>query len=218
MIAEAVATDYLELIEKLPENGILTLHGVSWEEFENLVQAVGEAPNLRIAYDQGKMQIMTISFKHEYYACVLNRLVDRLKHNFRIKTVFFGAATLKRNPRGIEPDACFYVQSTSIIGNKINLDLRLDPPPDVVLEVDIHHESFSRFHIYEGLGVPELWHYDEQKLTIYHLQEERYEAVTQSLAFPILTDEVLTKFLAQSQNEGQDETLLAFEEWLRGQK
>lgn len=220
MIAEAVAIDYLELIEKLPENGILTLHGVSWDEYEKLLQAVGKAPNLRIAYDNGRMQIMTLSFKHEYYGDFIKRLVDRLSYVFRIKIIFFGSATLKKQRRlkGAEPDACFYVQSTSIIGNKINLDLRLDPPPDVVLEVDIHHESFSRFHIYEGLGVPELWHYDEQKLTIYHLQEGRYEAVTQSLAFPILTDEVLTKFLAQSQNEGQGETLLAFEEWLRRQK
>ncbi len=217
MIAEAVAVNYLEIIEKLPENGILTLHGVSWEEYENLVRDVGKAPNLRIAYDQGRMQIMTLSFKHEYYAGFLNRLVDRLSFILRIKVAFFGSATLKRQNRlkGAEPDACFYVQSTSIIGNKINLDLRIDPPPDVVLEVDIHHESLSRFHIYEGLGVPELWHYDEKKLTMYHLQEGHYEAVANSIAFPILTSEILTEFLTRSQSEGQNETLDAFEEWLR---
>ena len=94
----------------------------------------------------------------------------------------------------------------------------IDPPPDVVLEVDIHHESISRFHIYEGLDVPELWHYDEQKLTIYHLQEGRYEVARNSRAFPILTGEVLTEFLTRSQTDGQDETLLAFEDWLRAQK
>ena len=97
----------------------------------------------------------------------------------------------------------------------MNLDLRVDPPPDVVLEVDIHHESLSRFHIYEGLGVPELWHYDEKKLTMYHLQEGRYEAIATSIAFPILTSEILTEFLTRSQSEGQNETLDAFEEWLR---
>lgn len=219
MIAEAVAVNYLELIDKLPDNSILTLHDVSWDEYEDLIQAVGQKPSLRIAYDNGRMQVMTLSFKHEYYGDFIKRLVDRLNYVFRIKVIFFGSATLKRQRRlkGAEPDACFYVQSALVIGHKINLDLRVDPPPDVVLEVDIHHESFSRFHIYEGLGVPELWHYDEQKLTIYHLQEGRYEVVTRSLAFPILTDEVLTKFLAQSQTEGQDETLLAFEEWLRAQ-
>ena len=107
------------------------------------------------------------------------------------------------------------MQSTSIIGNKINLDLRVDPPPDVVLEVDIHHESLSLFHIYEGLGVPELWHYDETKLTMYQLQEGRYEVIETSIAFPILTSEILTEFLTRSQSEGQNETLEAFEEWLR---
>ena len=218
--AEAVAVDYLELIEKLPENGILTLSDVSWEEYENLLEAVGETPSLRITFDNGRMQIMTLSFKHEYYGDFIKRLVDRLHYVFRIKVIFFGSATLKRQRRlkGAEPDACFYVQSAPIIGHKINLDLRIDPPPDVVLEVDIHHESISRFHIYEGLDVPELWHYDEQKLTIYHLQEGRYEVAGNSRAFPILTGEVLTEFLTRSQTDGQDETLLAFEDWLRAQK
>ena len=218
--AEAVVGDYLELIEKLPENGILTLSGVSWEDYENLVQTVGEARNLRITYDEGRMQIMTLSFKHEYYGDFIKRLVDRLNYVFRIRVIFFGSATLKRQRqlKGAEPDACFYVQSAPIIGHKINLDLRVDPPPDVVLEVDIHHESVSRFHIYEGLGVPELWHYDEQKLTIYLLTEGRYEIAANSTAFPILTGAILTEFLTRSQSEGQDETLLAFEEWLRAQK
>lgn len=222
MIAEveAVEVNYLELIEKLPDNGILTLSNVSWEEYENLVQAVGEAPSLRINYNRGRMEIMTLSFKHEHYSHFVEQMVGIIRLLLRVKVAFFGSATLKRQRRlkGAEPDACFYVQNAPVIGHKINLDLRIDPPPDVVLEVDIHHESFSRFHIYEGLGVPELWHYDEKRLTIYHLVEGRYEAVINSLAFPILTDEVLTRFLAQSQTEGQDDTLLAFEEWLRAQK
>ena len=217
MIAEAVAENYLEIIEKLPENGILTLHGVSWEEYENLVRDVGKAPNLRIAYDQGRMQIMTLSFKHEYYAHIIEQMIGIIRFIFRTKVIFFGSATLKQQKwlKGAEPDACFYVQSTSIIGNKINLDLRIDPPPDVVLEVDIHHESLSRFHIYEGLGVPELWHYDEKKLTMYQLQEGLYEAIDTSIAFPVLTSEILTKFLTRSQSEGQNETLEAFENWLQ---
>ena len=130
--------------------------------------------------------------EHESTLGFLNRLVDRLSFILRIKVSFFGSATLKRQNRlkGAEPDACFYVQSTSIIGNKINLDLRVDPPPDVVLEVDIPR-ILSRFHIYEGLGVPELWHYHEKKLTMYHLQEGRYEVIATSIAFPILTSEVL---------------------------
>ena len=163
---------------------------------------------------------MTISFKHEYYAHIIEQMIGRISSVLRVKVFFFGSATLKRQKwlKGAEPDACFYVQSTNIIGNKINLDLRVDPPPDVVLEVDIHHESFSRFHIYEGLGVPELWHYDEQKLTVYQLQEGSYQAVTTSVAFPMLTNEILTEFLTRSQSGDQYETLLAFEEWLRAQQ
>lgn len=210
--------DYLKLIEQHPDNSILTFQDVSWQAYEELVSAVGKAPSLRINYDRGKMQITTIPARHEYYACVLNRLVERLRYKLRTKIIFFGAATLKRNPRGVEPDACYYVQSAKTIGNKINLDLRVDPPPDVVLEVDIHDKLFFRSHLYEGLRVPELWRYNEKKLTMFHLLKGCYEEATASTAFPLLTSRVLTRFLAQGQTDGQHETLLAFEEWLHAQK
>lgn len=210
---------YTELIERLTPEATLTLHGVTWETYEELLESVGEAPALRISYNEGVMQIMTVSFEHEYFAEVIERLVDRLSMILRVKIIFFGRATMKRQKKlkGSEPDACFYVQSAAVIGNRFRLNLDSDPPPDIVVEIDIHHESLSKFPIYAGLGVPEIWHYDGQKLTIHQLQNDQYAETPISPSLPMLTSAVLRDFLDRSQSQDQYETLLAFEDWLRAQ-
>jgi Uma2 family endonuclease len=116
---------------------------------------------------------------------------------------------------GAEPDTCFYVQNaTSVIG-KDSIDLMTDPPPDVVVEIDIWSESTGKMGFYAAIGVPEFWRYDKRQLRIYHLSEQGYVEAPASLAFPLLTGEVLTRFLEQSKGEGQSATLRAFRKWLR---
>src|SRR5215213_7123505 len=90
---------YTELIERLTPEATLTLHGISWETYEELLEAVGEAPALRISYNEGVMQIMTVSFEHEYFSEVIGRLVDRLSMILRLKILFFGRATMKRQKK-----------------------------------------------------------------------------------------------------------------------
>jgi Uma2 family endonuclease len=211
--------NYTELIERLTPEVTLTLHGISWETYEELLAAVGEAPSLRVSYNEGVMQIMTVSFEHEYFSEFLNHLVGRLSTVLRQKILFFGRATMKKQKKlkGSEPDACFYVQSAAIIGNKFRLDLSVDPPPDIVVEIGLHHDSLNKMPIYAALGVPEVWRYDGQTLTIYQLQPDYYVLAEMSRALPVLTSQVLTDFLERSQQADQYETLLAFETWLRAQ-
>ena len=118
--------------------------------------------------------------------------------------------------KGSEPDACFYVQSASRIGNRVLLDFTNDPPPDIVVEVDINHDSLSKFPIYAALGVSEIWRYDGQALTIHLLEHNQYITSEASVALPMLTSAVLTEFLSRSRSEDQYETLLEFETWLEG--
>lgn len=210
---------YTELIERMTPETTLTLRGVSWETYEDLLKAVGEAPALRISYNEGVLQIITVSFEHEYFSEVLDQLVGRFSQIARIKILFFGRATMKsqKKLKGSEPDACFYVQGAALIGNRFRLDLNSDPAPDIVVEVDIHHDSLGKFPIYATLGVSEIWHYDGTRLSIHQLREGRYEEVETSPALPLLTASVLTRFLKLSEEEDQYETLLAFENWLRAQ-
>jgi len=216
MSAETAA--YREVIERLPTDSTLILRGISWDDYEELLAAVGEAPGLRISYVQGTMQIMTPSYEHESYVRLIESLVDRVSSKLRIKVLSFGSATMKhaRWRKGSEPDACFYVQSASRIGNRVLLDFTNDPPPDIVVEIDINHDSLSKFPIYAALGVSEIWRYDGQALAIYLLEHNQYITSEASLALPMLTSAVLTEFLSRSRSEDQYETLLEFETWLEG--
>ena len=135
----------------------------------------------------------------------------------------FGSATMRKPKRraGLEPDACFYVQTAALIGNKIQLDFGTDPPPDIAVEIDLHHNSLSKFPIYARLGVSEIWRYNGQTMTIYHLTREmsenepRYVEQETSSALPMLTAELLTNMLDRMRKDGELNALLAFDDWLQ---
>jgi len=92
---------------------------------------------------------------------------------------------------GFEPDTCFYIQSAQRIHGKDEIDLAVDPPPDLVIEIDITHPSLDKLPIYAAIGVPEIWRYDGHTVTLVILQEGAYIAREESVAFPRLTRQVL---------------------------
>ena len=100
----------------------------------------------------------------------------------------------------------------------LDIDFAVDPPPDIAVEIDVHHDSLSKFSIYAGLEVPEIWRYDGEQLTILILQEDRYVAQEMSLAFPMLTGGLLSEFLTRLREEGESPAILAFDEWLSSQE
>ncbi len=215
MIAEAV--NYHELVTMLPAGTEITFHNVAWDQYEELLDQVGEASGLRISYNDGKLKVMSLSSEHEKYVLFINCLVAQIRVSLRINILFFGSATMRKrkNTKGNEPDACFYVQTANVIGNRIHLDFAVDPPPDVVVEVDIHHRSDENDPIYAALGVSEIWRYDERRLTILHLQHDEYVQAETSLALPMLTAQILTEYLTQMRQEGEFTAILAFDEWLQ---
>src|SRR5216684_696573 len=212
------AETIVEMIDRMPADSVLIQHGLGWDDYEELLEAVGEASGLRISFDDGTLQIMTLSQRHEKYSTLIERMVDRLSLFLRVKFLFYGSATMRKREKqkGVEPDACFYVQNASLVGTKDEIDFNTDPPPDVVVEIDLHHDSISKFPIYAALGVPEFWRYDGNVLTIYHLIEEQYQPSEASQSLPLLTSSILTEFLGRIPKEDQYDILLEFEECLKG--
>ncbi len=210
-------TSYFAVVEAMPEDTIVIFHNVTWEEYEELLAQVGEAGGLRISFNDGTLKVMTLSDEHEKYAVFFNRLVSALSLRLHINILFFGSATMRKREKskGNEPDASFYVQTAAKIGNRIHRDLAVDPPPDVVVEVDIHHDSRDNYPVYAALGVPEIWRYDGQEMTIYHLQEADYVSAETSRALPMLGSRVLTEYLKRMQQDGEFNAILAFDEWLQ---
>ncbi|MCS6806178.1 MAG: Uma2 family endonuclease [Blastocatellia bacterium] len=208
---------YYDIVSRLPADTVVTFHDVSWQEYEELLEQVSEASGLRISYDDGMLTVMTLSTEHENYARFIERLVNVISLRRRINIRFFGSATMKtaKGHKGLEPDACFYVQTADRLGTRLELDFEVDPPPDIAVEIDVHHDSTFKLPIYAALGVPEVWRYDGKELTIYLLRGEGYEVSAQSQALALLTSQVLTEFLARLREEGELQALLAFDEWLQ---
>lgn len=208
-----------EMIGQLPPNSNLILHKQTWENYEKLLAAVGEAGGLRISFDSGTLQIRTLSTEHENYAQIITRIVDRLSVIQNIEILFFGSATIKKSrfAKGIEPDACFYVQSVEKIGGKIRLDFSVDPPPDIALEIDLYHDSLDKFPIYAALGINEIWRYSNGKFEIYKLTGDKYEPVEKSVSLPVLSAKKLGALLNRSREERQTKILKDFEKWLQEQ-
>ncbi|MEW6208880.1 MAG: Uma2 family endonuclease [Acidobacteriota bacterium] len=213
-------SSYYEIATQLPPDSIVTFRDVGWEEYEELIEQLGEASGHRVSFDEGTLKIMTLSPEHESYAQFFESLITVIRLRLRLNIRSFGSATMrkKKKKKANEPDACFYVQTASVIGNKMHIDFSVDPPPDIVVEVDIHHDSLEKFPIYVALGVPEIWRYDGKRLTIHHLEGDEYVIVEQSIALPLLSSGVLTEFLDRLSKEGESPALIAFDEWLESRQ
>ncbi len=210
---------YLDAIEHLPEGGILVLNNISWEEYEQLLEDLGDGYAVNVYYDRGRLKIMSPSSSHEMYKDLILRLVDIVADHVDIVLESRGSTTFKRKrpSKGAEPDVCFYIQNASRIIGKLKIDLATDPPPDVVVEIDVSHDSTDKFEFYASIGVPEIWRYDEHQAQIFHLQGETFIEMPSSRALPLVTSDALTRFLDQSKTEGQSATLKSFRQWLQYQ-
>lgn len=207
---------YLEAIAHLPAGGTLILTEVSWEEYEQLLDDLGDCYGVNIFYNQGRLEIMSPSSNHEMYADLIQDTCRLLAEASGLEFESRGSTTFKQKKmrKAAEPDTCFYVQNAQRIIGVERIDLKTDPPPDVVVEVDVSHDTSAKSSFYAAIGVPELWRYDESRLRIFHLLDGHYLEMPASRSFPLLTGEALTQFLEQSKTQGQTAALRSFRAWL----
>jgi len=210
-------TDYLAAIAHLPAGAVLCIDDVPWEEYENLLADLGESYAVRIFYDRGRMEIMAPGSAHERPKSAINRLITALSDELDIDLESLGSTTLKAQikAKGAEPDDCFYVQNASLIIGIDDLDLKHDPPPDIVVEIDRTSTSLNKFEIYAALGVPEIWRLTGRKVQFYLLADDSYEESPLSSAFPFLTALTLSDFVARAIKEGGRRSARAFRKWVR---
>jgi Uma2 family endonuclease len=199
---------------------LVILEGVTWETYERLITEHGERCGTRFTFDEGVLQIMVVSSRHEMPNRTLAALVDVLAEEWGVDIARLGSMTFKRKDlqKGFEPDSCFYIQHLDAVSGKQGIDLKVDPPPDLTIEVDITHESLNRFPIFAAVGIPEVWRFDGTKVVFYRLESGRYVERPDSLAFPALNAEIATQFLEQSQKLKSTVWLRAVRDWAREQK
>jgi Uma2 family endonuclease len=193
------------------------LYDISWETYERLLAEHQDCSGTHFTYDQGRLEIMVLSGKHEAVKHTLSVLVEVLAEEFNIDVYGFGSTTFKRADlgRGFEPDACFYIQHEALVRGKEELDLTIDPPPDLIIEIDITSPSLNKFPLFAALGIPEVWRYDGAQVRIFRLEAESYHERAESSVLPKVTGEVLTRFLAEDKQFKRTVWLRRVREWAR---
>ncbi|MBF2048040.1 MAG: Uma2 family endonuclease [Elainella sp. C42_A2020_010] len=209
----------LRQFEILPGQSLL-LHDVSWSEFEAILAELEEHHSIRIAYDNGWLELMTPLPEHEYFKQSISIAIEDIAEELNLDYESYGSTTWRQRAKqaGLEADNCFYFQNEARIRGKLEIDLDHDPPPDLALEIDITRKSLERFPIYARLGVPELWCYDSGTLRIYLLQQAQYVEVAQSQVFPSLAIQELPRLIETYRRQGRLALRRAVRAWVKTQK
>ncbi len=175
----------------------ILLPSIRWETYRAIADDLETQPSKRLTYDNGLLEIRMPSDLHENYKKLLGRIVEALTESLELEIRSLGSMTCDREDlaRGLEPDQCYYIQNEEQVWGKDKIDLLIDPPPDLAIEIDITSSSLNRFAIYAKLGVPEVWRYDGQAITIHQLVGDHYSVSDRSMAFPILSTKDLQNFL-----------------------
>ena len=194
----------------------VVLHNLSWQQFENIIFELGESRAARIAYDNGTLEIITPLLEHEYYKENIGTAIQDIAEVLEKDYESLGSTTWRKQAKmaGIEPDNCFYFQNEPKIRGKLDYDLNQDPPPDLILEIDLTSKSLNRFPIYSRLEIPELWCYDTGELKIYLLgKDEKYQESQQSLVFPNLPVQEIPFIINKYRLEGRRMIRKKIREW-----
>lgn len=204
----------------VPPGNTVQLQNISWQMFETILSELGEGYAARLAYNNEILEIKMPLPGHEFDKEIIGDLLKALLEELNIDFISLGSTTFKRQnmQNSIEPDQCFYIQNEANIRGKREIDLNIDPPPDLAVEIDNTSDSRLRFNSYQGLGVSELWRYDGEVLYINLLQQGKYIQSSISRNFPkIPIIEVIPQFIEMSKTIGRNPTLRSFRNWVREQ-
>ena len=194
----------------------LLLQDISWSDFEQILSDLGEHRGSRISYSNGALEIMVPLPEHEKHKEVISDLVKMLLDRSDIDFESLASTTFKSKQmnQALEADACFYIQNHQAVIGKNRLDLAVEPPPDLAIEIDITNRT--RFDNYLLLQVPELWRYSRQGLKIYLLRNGQYVESQSSPNFPHLPIiELVERYTKQAQIEGRSKAMRSFKQWMR---
>lgn len=200
-------TDILQNADPARMDQHIRLHNVSWRDYEALLAMRGDNGGVRIAYLDGELELMTPSRDHESLKKMLARLIEAFAEERDIELEGIGSWTLKQSAkkRGVEPDECYVV------------GIRSEPPPvpDIAIEVVWTSGGMDKLPIYQGLGIPEVWFWEDDTLTVYGLRQNGYVALPRSKKLPELDTDLLVQCMTQN---SQTQAVKALRQALRANR
>lgn len=197
------------------------LEGISWRSYESLLRDFDRGgSNVRITYDRGRLEFMSPAGGHERRKKRLARMVEALTEELNIPIASGGSTTLRRKleRRGLEPDECYWVAHEPRMRDKDEIDLDVDPAPDLAIEVENTRRLLDRLGIYAALGFPEIWRDDGSTVTAGRLQPGgTYLWGDSSGVFPFLPMAEVARFLALAETQDETTWIRSFRAWVRAE-
>ncbi|MGL5944095.1 MAG: Uma2 family endonuclease [Waterburya sp.] len=179
-----------------PESKI-TLYGVTWEQYDTLVSMfMDQFPGLRMTYLEGTLEIMGTSSEHERLKTIIAHLLEMYAVEKRVTFNGYGNTTFRKEAkkRGLEPDECYCLGE-------------LKEVPDIAIEIAITSGGINKLSVYQGLGVTEVWFWQNDQFILYRLQEEEYKQIARSEFLPDLDLVLLSQFVNY---DNQTEAVIAY--------
>ena len=201
---------------QLEQGQRVTLEDINWQEFEDILEDLGEHRHSLIAYYKGVLEIRMPLAGHERIKVLIGDLLKIILDELGLEWESLGSTTFKskKMQAGIEPDDCFYIQNYQAMIGKQRLDLDVDPVPDLAIEVDL--TSITQISAYEALAVPEIWRYKNGKLEISLFEDGKYLNSSVSKAFPSgQVIEGISLFLEKSKELPMSALRREFRLWLQ---
>ena len=197
----------IDAIELTPGSQI-SIHNLSWQDFETILTNLGEKRSTRVAYYRGTLEIMSPLAIHERPHRIIAYIVTAILEAQGRDWDDFGSTTFKRPEiAGVEPDTCFYLQNARCVQGCTNMDLAVYPPPDLAIESDV--TSKTTLDAYTALRVPEVWIYSNQQLIIHVFENSSYVQTPISQIFPNLPiTELIPQLVQKAIDKGTSKMLL----------
>ena len=202
----------------------ILLADIGWDGFEAILAMKGNRRSPLLAYFQGSLELMSPGYRHETTTARLGFLVVEVAMGLNIACTPARATTLRRRDQdaGVEGDETFYIAHEVDVRGKDEINLAVDPPPDLAIEVEITHPLAKREAIYAVLGVPELWVYrwpprgTEAVVKVLHLGPDGgYAEAPASLAFPFLQAREIDDWVRRPRDMSETQWLRQVRDWVR---
>jgi Uma2 family endonuclease len=195
------------------------LENISWQTFKTMLAETGSERKNRMAYDNNVVEIMTPLMPHENSNRMIEGFVVALCEELGLEFKRTGSLTLTRDDlqRGGEPDSSYYIENEPLVREKEKIDLAIDPPPDLVLEVEYSKSKVDKAQIYAAIGVSEFWRYNGSVLRIYILNGGEYQETQTSPTFVGIAVKEIPQFIQQAKQNGEMATTRNFRVWVREQ-
>jgi Uma2 family endonuclease len=184
-------------------------------DYEYLLAQIGDRATIRLRFRDNNILLMNPLPEHSNQVDILSDLIKALLRHQDRDWHSFTSLTLRLEGRsGLEPDACFYIQNYQQILGKQRLDLNIDPPPDLAIEIDV--TSFTRIEDYISLAIPEVWIYKQGELNIYQFENNSYSATDKSNIFPnFLLKQTIPQYVNLAWEAGSSKALKEFDRLLQ---